>query len=142
MELGRPPLSPCLHIGACPFPGGKKRWCHFAFEIGNAPKELLRLSAAAEIPKERLVLSYMLAGPVMGDYMVHASNVARIISDAFPLPNNRFGRYCCQERGLVLLTGDKSTIEKAVSGSLVTPVFAADKQRDAKSGALLAEVKK
>jgi hypothetical protein len=142
MELNRPPLSPCPHIGDCPFPGGKQRWCHFAFETGAAPKELLRLSAAAGIPKERLVLSYLLAGPVTGNYTVHASNVARIISDAFPLPNNRFGRYCCSERGLVLLTGEKRTIEKIISGRLITPVFAADKQRDAKSGALIAEVKK
>jgi ribosomal protein RSM22 (predicted rRNA methylase) len=141
MELNRPPLSPCPHIGACPFPGGKKRWCHFAFETGAAPKELLRLSAAAGIPKERLVLSYLLAGPVSGNYSVHASNTTRIISDAFPLPNNRFGRYCCSERGLVLLTGEKSAIEKIISGSMVTPVFAADKQRDAKSGAIITEVK-
>jgi hypothetical protein len=142
LELDRPPLSPCLHIGDCPLQGGKKRWCHFAFETGDAPKELLRLSAAARIPKERLVLSYLLAGPVSGNYTVHASNVARIISDPFPLPNNKYGRYCCHERGLVLLTGDKNAIDKTVSGSLVTPVFTADKQRDAKSGALIAEVKK
>jgi hypothetical protein len=142
LEIGRPPLSPCLHIGACPFPGGKKCWCHFAFETNDAPKELLRLSAAARIPKDRLVLSYLLAGPVTGHYTVHASNVARVISDAFPLPNNRFGRYCCSEKGLVLLTGEKSGIEKISSGSLVTPLFPADKQRDAKSGALIAEVKK
>jgi hypothetical protein len=142
LELNRLPLSPCPHIGACPFPGGKKRWCHFAFETRDAPKELRRLSAAAGIPKERLVLSYLLTGPVVGNYTVHASSTARIISDAFPLPNNRFGRYGCSESGLVLLTGDKKSIENIISGSLVTPVFSADKKRDAKSGALLAEVKK
>jgi hypothetical protein len=142
LELNRPPLSPCPHVGICSFPGGKKRWCHFPFETGNAPKELQSLSAAAGIPKERLVLSYLLAGPVMDDFTVHASNVARVISDAFPLPNNKFGRYCCSERGLVLLTGEKSAIDKTVSSSLVTPVFPEDKKRDAKSGALIAEVKK
>jgi hypothetical protein len=142
LELDRPPLSPCLHIGTCPFPGGKKRWCHFSFGTGNAPKELLSLSAAAGIHKERLVLSYLLAGPVSGNYAVHASNVARVISDSFPLSNNKFGRYCCSERGLVLLIGEKNFIEKTISGSLVTPVFTTDKQRDAKSGALIAEVKK
>jgi hypothetical protein len=142
MKLNRPPLSPCPHIGACHFPGGKKRWCHFAYETGAAPKELLRLSTTAGIPKERVVLSYLLAGPVTGDYMVHASNVARVISDAFPLPNNKFGRYGCSERGIVLLSGEKSGIEKIISGSMVTPVFPEDKKRDVKSGALIAEVKK
>jgi hypothetical protein len=141
MELNRQPLSPCSHTGDCPLPGGKKRWCHFVYETGDAPKELRRLSSAAKIPKERLVLSYLLTGPVTGDNIIHTSNTARIISDAFPLPNNKFGRYGCSERGLILLTGKKNIIEKTVSGSLITPVFMANDQRDAKSGALLAEVK-
>ncbi|MDR1870293.1 MAG: small ribosomal subunit Rsm22 family protein [Treponema sp.] len=136
LELGRPPLSPCSHTAACPLSGKKKRWCHFAFETTEAPKELHRLSSSAGIPKERLVFSFLLAGNTKPP----DSGEARIISDAFPLPNNRFGRYGCCSRGLVLLTGEKSRIEKIVSGSLVAPVFSANAGRDAKSGALLAEL--
>jgi hypothetical protein len=62
----------------------------------------------------------------------------RVISDAFALPHNRYGRYGCSSQGLILLTGEKRLIEKAASGSLVTPTFAANGQRDAKSGALVA----
>ena len=138
MELGRLPVSPCTHAAACPLNGGKKRWCHFAFETADAPKELHRLSAAAGIPKERLVLSFLLTGAVSPNAAKTGRERVRIISDAFPLPDNRFGRYGCCARGLVLLTGEKSRIEKIVSGSLITPVFAAN-ERDKKSGALIAE---
>ena len=71
MARGRRPLSPCPHDGACPMleapaPGGaragKKRWCHFAFETEDAPKDLQRLSRSAGLPKERAVLSFALAG--------------------------------------------------------------------------------
>jgi len=60
---------------------------------------------------------------------------ARVISDAFPLPYNRFGRYACCERGLVLVTGEKDRIENTASGSLVK--IAATGQYDEKSGAMI-----
>ncbi|MDR1352806.1 MAG: rRNA methyltransferase [Treponema sp.] len=67
--LGRPAVSPCTHNGPCPFPGGrggraeeKRKWCHFAFDTEDAPKKLRDLSAASGIPKERAVLSFLLAG--------------------------------------------------------------------------------
>jgi hypothetical protein len=77
LDQGRPPLSPCPHAGPCPLPGGrrlsgaakgaapggKEKWCHFAFDTEDAPEALRRLSAAAGIPKERAVLSFLLAGP-------------------------------------------------------------------------------
>ncbi|MDR1410608.1 MAG: rRNA methyltransferase [Spirochaetaceae bacterium] len=69
--LGRPAISPCTHGGPCPFPGGrgdraaeKLKWCHFAFGTEDAPKKLQDLSAAAGIPKERAVLSFLLAGGI------------------------------------------------------------------------------
>jgi ribosomal protein RSM22 (predicted rRNA methylase) len=153
MELERPPVSPCTHATACPLSGGKKRWCHFAFETADAPKELNHLSAAAGIPKERLVLSYLLTGAVSKNPRSGAetsrekTREARIISDAFPLPRNRFGRYGCCANGLVLLAGEKERINEIGSGSLFTPVFTAgtsarhEGERDAKSGALILEVK-
>jgi hypothetical protein len=105
IKTGRPPLSPCVHAGPCPFPalknsragkgwtparqgdrlssdpggsawGGQKvggdgekaaaKWCHFAFDTGDAPAALRRLSEAAGIPKERAALCFLLAGPETG----------------------------------------------------------------------------
>jgi len=140
LEQGIPVLSPCPHDKICPmrreFPG-KKRWCHFAFETGDAPEALHRLSAAARLPKERAVLSFI--------YVSHqrrtTSNTedkSRIISDAFPLPYSRFGRYCCSARGLTLLVGKKNIIEKNTCGSLVNTVI--KEEKDPKSGAFIAEL--
>jgi len=136
LEIGRAPVSPCPHSAACPLCGGK-RWCHFAFEPKDAPNELQRLSAAAGIPKERLVFSFLLTGPAVKT----EGDKARVISDAFALPNCRYGRYGCSSRGLVLFAGEKSRIDKLSCGSLFGPVFAEEEQRDAKSGALIIEVK-
>jgi ribosomal protein RSM22 (predicted rRNA methylase) len=180
LEMGRPSVSPCTHQTDCPLAcisavlpslpravtqkqlNEKKRWCHFAFETTNATKELHRLSAAAGIPKKRLVLSYLLTGAVLRN--IHSlketeqakkpaaeakkeQEKIRVISDAFPLPGGRYGRYGCCANGLVLLTGEKSLIEKTKSGSVVSqnkrtfPIFTGNRQRDVKSGALIYEIK-
>jgi ribosomal protein RSM22 (predicted rRNA methylase) len=144
IELGYSPLSPCTHLENCPCGFGKKRWCHFAFESPDVPKELFRLSTAAGLPKERLVLSYLLTGKTPKK---REKSALRVISDAFPLPQNRFGRYACSASGLVLLSGEKRQIEKLVSGSLLPDTQWADLQleltdkHDAKSGALIMEIK-
>jgi len=162
LELDRPPLSPCPHSETCPMPGGKtafgkttggkansktfnakNRWCHFAYTTADAPKELCRLSAAAGIPKERLVLSYLLAGAYK-EKQKHAAEKTRVISDAFPLPDDKFGRYGCCSDGLVLLSGNKSRIEKMASGELVPKSAVIDNvnnAQDSKSGALIMEIK-
>jgi hypothetical protein len=134
LEQGIRPLSPCPHDNTCPMKS-KKRWCHFAFETDDAPEALHRLSAAAGLPKERAVLSFL--------FMTKAEKTAscaddklRIISDAFSLPHNRFGRYCCSSRGLALLSSEKNIIEKNTCGSLVNAVI--KEERDSKSGALIA----
>jgi hypothetical protein len=64
-ETGRLPLAPCPHGEPCPVPGDQAgaRWCHFAFDSGDAPADLRRLSEAAGLPKERAALSFLLAGP-------------------------------------------------------------------------------
>jgi len=139
LELGMTPASPCPHTLPCPLT--KKRWCHFAFEAPDAPKELIRLSAAAGLPKERLVFSFLLARAGKRTSAAKTKGEqTRVISDAFPLPDKLYGRYGCCAQGLVLLTGERSRIERTASLSLVTPVFAANGQRDKKSGALIAEV--
>jgi ribosomal protein RSM22 (predicted rRNA methylase) len=138
IELKRPILSPCTHQENCPLAGSReKRWCHFAFETTGVSKELLNLSAAAGLPKERLVLSYLLTGKnnaKKGDL--------RVISDAFPLQKDSFGRYACSPAGLVLLSGEKKQIVKIVSGSQCANLqFKLTDRHDAKSGALIMEVK-
>jgi len=152
MECGHHPLSPCPHDGNCPLLDytrtGKKRWCHFAFETEDAPKDLQRLSLSARLPKERAVLSFVFMGktkvqqaknpPLGGGYAETEKQPLRVISDAFPLPRQQFGRYACSAQGLVLLGGEESSIGKAGSGTLVNAVFKKGK-RDPKSGALLAE---
>ena len=137
LELNRQLLSPCLHTTACPMSGGKKRWCHFSFEVPEIPKELYRISAAAKLPKDRLVLSYLFAGEANRSYQ-HNQEQMRVISDAFTLPNNRYGRYCCSDKGLVLMAGEKNRINKITSGSLAVPIY--HEMRDEKSSALIAEV--
>jgi hypothetical protein len=134
MELGRKPLSPCTHTEDCPLYTEKKRWCHFGFETGDAPKELLKLSKDSGLPKERLVYSYLLTGEGQ------TSDAVRIISDPFPLPDSRFGRYGCCGRGLVLLSGNKSRIEKIDSGSCVPITKLDDNRRDKKSGACIMDI--
>jgi len=135
-ETGRQPLSPCTHVSDCPFFNNKKRWCHFAYEASDAPKELQRLSAAADLPKERLVFSYLLSAAVKKN---NTENKLRVISDAFPLPQNRFGRYGCCHKGLVLLAGERKQVENISCGSLV-PMTSEFKGKDEKSGALIMEV--
>jgi hypothetical protein len=165
IEKGRFPLSPCPHNEACPFPGGsskagKKRWCHFAFDTEDAPPALHKLSAAAGIPKERAVLSFLFAGPrvrplpaaraglhgkpgpeknpqALPESFPKCAFRTRIVSDAFPLSQGQFGRYGCSDQGLVLVTGKKPEIEKLSSGALIKAVPAKPPQRDPKSGALL-----
>jgi hypothetical protein len=159
IEKGRFPLSPCTHGEACPFPGGttkagKKRWCHFAFDTDDAPAALHQLSAAAGIPKERAVLSFLFAGTRKSSSaaaldrktnsrartpQAHADGFpARIISDSFSLPQGQFGRYGCSEQGPVLITGKKLEVEKLSSGKLITAAPVKPERRDPKSGALVA----
>jgi hypothetical protein len=170
-DRGRPPAAPCPHAGACPCPGGKAapgegaakpggkgRWCHFAFETADAAPALLKLSAAAGFPKERAVLSFLYGGPVLsggrapaplpaGTGETAAASPAlpvRIISDPFPVhsggpgnPAAAFGRYGCCEKGLVLIRGGGEQIAGYESGALAEFVFSGTERRDPKSGALV-----
>ena len=143
LGYGFSPVSPCPHTAACPMPGGfsviggqktKNRWCHFAFETDHAPKALHRLSALAKIPKERAVLSFLLAGNTSGRKNLTG---VRVVSDAFSLTHGHFGRYACCACGLVLLAGEKKAMEKASSGSLIPVELTGNEERDSKSGALI-----
>ncbi|MDR2784965.1 MAG: rRNA methyltransferase [Treponema sp.] len=164
---GRPVISPCTHGGPCPFPGGrggrtgeKRKWCHFAFDVNGAPKKLQALSASAGIPREKAVLSFLLAGGVSRDTAgastdaekVGASTDAekvgasddrriavRVLSDKFPVAekNALFGRYGCCALGAVLLTGTGQEMDAVPPGTLLRHDPPAHERRDGKSGALV-----
>ncbi|MCL2804888.1 MAG: small ribosomal subunit Rsm22 family protein [Treponema sp.] len=141
MELGRFPAAPCPHTAACPLLPAK--WCHFGFEAEDAPKDLRRLSAAAKIPKERLVFSFLLTGAEN-----KKSEDIRVLSDAFPLPNCRealplgkAGRYGCSAQGLVLLAGEKTRVDNLKAYSLISYNNFVKQGIDKKSGALILELK-
>ena len=136
------PRAPCPHCGTCPAPGGigragKSRWCHFAFETGGAPRALHTLSAAAGIPKERAVLSFLLTGASPAPQAESGAQAVRILSDEFPLPGGRVGRYGCSEMGLVLAAGGKRLMHGIASGDLIPAVLTGTEPRDPKSGALV-----
>ena len=142
LEHGIRPLSPCPHDKACPVQG-KERWCHFAFDTDDAPPALHGLSMAAGLPKERATLSYLYSAgkPQNPENHKDVSLSLRVISDAFPLPNNRCGRYCCSPLGLILLADEKNAIEKISNGSIITNVII-KRLKDTKSGAWIAELYK
>ncbi len=130
-------LAPCPHLGNCPMDGRKSgkggatgKWCNFAFDTDDAPKKLLALSAKAGIPKERAVISFVLAGAAQKSLASPKSGglssqekvasteivgkpktcggLMRIASDIIRLPPERegqkprVGHYACSEQGLVL----------------------------------------
>ncbi|MDR2052299.1 MAG: rRNA methyltransferase [Treponema sp.] len=155
---GRPVVSPCTHGGPCPFPGGrggrtgeKRKWCHFAFDVNGAPKKLRALSAAAGIPREKTVLSFLFAaGPSRDAAGAPADTekpgasddrriAVRVLSDKFPVTekNALFGRYGCCALGAVLLTGTGREMDAAPPGTLLRCDPPARERRDGKSGALI-----
>ena len=169
MKEGRNPIAPCTHMGPCPMPGGltedhfktgtggKARWCHFAFDTEDAPKELHKLSATARIPKERAVLSFLLAGgpalsqrtagksekkmPQVKMTAMEKREKIRVISDAFPVGDGKdqgasWGRYGCGKHGLVLVTGSRAALEETPSGALEELTL--NGAKDAKSSAFVA----
>lgn len=147
MEQKRFPRSPCPHHNACPMPGGlsragKNRWCHFVFETDDAPRPLHTLSAAAGLPKERAALSFLLAGPAAVCPPCGGEEAVRIVSDAFPLPGNRQGRYGCWARGLALAAAEQSVIRNIAPGALIYAGFEKNAVRDPKSGAIVVEPQK
>jgi len=147
LEQGLEPVSPCVHAHVCPFPGGldsnkhKAKWCHFSFDTDDAPQELLKLSAAAGIPKERGVLSFLL---VKKQKSLEETTVpkglpgrVRIVSDAFPV-GTYYSRYACSGLGSVLVRGSKEKIEALDSGANVE--LRLIDRRDPKTGARIGEL--
>ena len=99
------PVSPCPHFGACPMDGRKGgKWCHFVLLTDDAPEKLLKLSAAAGIPKDRASLSFVFSASE--NYAPNAETTKdlplRIVSDSIRLYDGSSARYACSARGLTL----------------------------------------
>ncbi len=166
LRRGFEPIAPCPHTAECPMTGNVKKggkWCNFAFSTDDAPVALQKQSAKAGLPKERAVLSFVLARKTTasaapndrtdssGDRAsppdTRADSSAtkkrlslRITSDFIRLPDlHKSGYYACSELGLVLAV-DKTHVHPQ-NGELLTIGFPEDTTtRDKKSGAILLEI--
>jgi hypothetical protein len=140
--------APCTHHAECPMETSKvhrhsAKWCHFTFSADDAPASLRHLSEAAHLSKEDGALSFLLARRTQrsaelapAPSRTAALLPARITSGAFPLPDMRYARYACSEKGLILLTGSREEIGLRQSGSTVSVSVTGAEPRDKKSGAL------
>ena len=156
------PDAPCTHCSECPMDGKKGgKWCNFAFSTDDAPAALRKLSEQAQLPKERAVLSFVMATRSAEATVSNrtrtlqetndteatrapqaaVSNTTslsfRVASDPIRLPGERTGYYACSERGLLLVV----THKRLASGEcfkMKTP----DRMDhiDAKSGAIVVEI--
>ena len=155
--------APCPHAGVCCFPnrplqGGTKapvafhKWCHFTFETHDSPENLLRLSEASHLGKERASLSFLYGTLSLSALSSGTAEKAssegipvRICSDIIKPDPQTIGRYACSEKGFMFITGHaykESVLNTAVSGALLMLPEASVKlnQRDKKTHALLVEV--
>jgi len=163
LEAGFSIYAPCPHVGVCcspnrPLQGGIKtpvafhKWCHFTFETHDSPENLLRLSEASHLGKERASLSFLYG--TLSSSALSSGNAekassegipVRICSDIIKPDPQTIGRYACSEKGFMFITGHaykESVLNTAVSGTLLILPEEAVKfhQRDKKTHALLVEV--
>jgi len=67
----------------------------------------------------------------------------RIISDVFPVLSEKqkagssWGRYGCSEKGMILVTGSRTQLDSACSGTLIELSQPVNEQQDLKTGALI-----
>ncbi|MDR2143491.1 MAG: small ribosomal subunit Rsm22 family protein [Treponema sp.] len=184
LERGTGVVSPCTHEGPCPLPGegrfhkgqgrvpgraglssrfppavtagGNAKWCHFAFDTAEAPEELHRLSAAAGIPKERAVFSFLLTGktgpggpatvrvisdacPVSGGWGRYGCGAGRGIADGYDAGDGRDAGDSLGKNGLYLIRGSKGEIERIAPGTVVKAGEGAQAEFDKKTGAIIVE---
>ena len=158
IKSGSSIVAPCPHSADCPmsgfgaYTGSKNKWCNFAFETGDAPRNLQKLSDQAKLPKERATLSFIAvqtAVPVLRQaqepHEDKATSLIRVTSDEFRLPNYMSGFYACTEHGLALVevpSQNNTRLPKPpfrpASGDLieVKKITPASQPKDEKSGAI------
>lgn len=141
LEMGLSLAAPCPHDRPCPLEGGRVRaWCHFTTPPRGAPAWLAALSDRAGLAKERLSLSFLLAGageaPEAGmpPQAAVPLRAARVVSGAFAVrdvPGSAV--YACSAGGLLVLVSPDRRPPR--SGDLLSAPPADGAPLDAKSGA-------
>jgi hypothetical protein len=166
-ELGFFARFPCPLETNCCMRGGRRgsKWCHFVFDTDDAPDLLQETSAQAGLPKERAALSFLFlqnvstgntSTPLCADSVplpIHSAPFSadsaqnrkagcaiRVISEAFRLPENKMGRYCCSPSGLLLIRGAAAVIIRHTSGTLLKPDTVRFAGKDRKSGAVIVDI--
>lgn len=147
MRRGFNPVSPCPHCSSCAMQGRTfnnktAKWCNFAFNTEDAPKELLKFSAKSGLNKERAGLSYIMvqknAEPEENDKYLKL----RIASDYIRLPDlKKSGYYACSKLGLILAVDTTNVHPK--NGEIVSikmPQNPNNLPVDQKSRALIIEI--
>lgn len=147
-------ISPCSHCDTCPMDGrlfkgqhAKKtsdsnrtgKWCNFTFPAKSAPEKLQKLSAAAKLPKERAVLSFVFSTQeeAAKSFQDESHILLRIASEPIRL-GKKTGFYACSKLGLVLYIPNKSQL--IFSGDLISVEKPeGDFKRDFKTGAIIIE---
>ncbi len=126
-------LAPCPHQQSCPMDGRRAgkggangKWCNFAFDTDDAPKKLLALSAKAGIPKERAVISFVLAS---AEIACKPKNCGTRESDASPKTVDEKKSFASPR------SGGLSGLEKVAATD--TACAAREAQASPKSGGLL-----
>jgi len=132
LEMGLGLAAPCPHGEGCPLAEGRTRaWCHFTMSLAGAPKWLTTVSERADLAKERLSLSFLLARKAQ---VTAVSDATRVVSGAFSLtdvPGSAV--YGCSEKGLVVLVAPDRHPPRP--GDLLAVPVPPDAPLDAKSGA-------
>ncbi|MCE1197295.1 small ribosomal subunit Rsm22 family protein, partial [bacterium] len=100
----------------------KYPWCHFTIGAEAAPAWLKALSDEAGLSKEKLVFSYLLSAIPEGTPLARKPqtdrSLLRVVSEAFPLPGGKEGRYGCSAEGYSLVSYTPSSAAFA-SGDLI-----------------------
>ncbi len=126
------PYAPCPHSKDCSLVTNYKlnTWCHMQCP-SFSPTWLKEISRAAKMERDDLNLSFVLLRP---NYPGTYTNVGRVISNAFLVPELGKSRYLCTDRGIALLPNSAS-----LPHSCLVPIMLSNK-RDNKSNAFIARV--
>jgi SAM-dependent methyltransferase len=132
LEMGLGLCAPCPHRRECPLAESRARaWCHFNMSAGDAPGWLVAVSNRADLAKERLSLSFLLARKATVPAVAGAT---RVVSGAFALTDAPGSAvYGCSDKGLLVLVAPDRRPPRP--GDLLAVEVPPGAPIDAKSGA-------